>query len=137
MDAAADGARLVEGLHGEGDFFALDGGDLGLGPDLHAHGCGGVMGHVQAGAHGALARLQAGLHGVDGGVLHQGDHIGGGEHGHQPAAHGGGGVGLDYLRLRPALHSNGNRHCDDNSFQESIVLFYTGKGERARYTDKK
>ena len=66
------------------------------------------MGHVQAGAYGALALLQRPLYGVDGGVLHQGDHIWSRKNGHQPAAHGAGGVVLGDDALRAPLASYGN-----------------------------
>ena len=50
--------------------------------------------------------FQGGLDGVDGGVLHQRDHIGGAKDRHQSAAHGGGGILRSDHALLPALHSN-------------------------------
>src|SRR5699024_10167790 len=106
VDALADGAGVVKGGDGEGELAAVHGGELRLGPHLHAHGGGGVVAHVQVGAHGALPLVQAGLDGVDGGVLHQGDHLGGGEYRQQAAAHGGGGVLLGDHALGAAPGSN-------------------------------
>ena len=117
MGALADGAGLVVGGDGKGELAAVHGGDLRLGPYLHPYGGGGVVAHVQPGAHGALPLLQGGLGGVDGGVLHQGDHLGSSEHGQQAAAHGGGGVLIVDHARGAALASYSNGHELVSPFQ--------------------
>ena len=84
------------------------------------------MGHVQAGAYGALALLQRPLYGVDGGVLHQSQHIGGGKDGDQAGAHGSGGVFIDDHGLGAALKSNSKRHNIICSLQGNLcfILHY-------------
>ena len=112
VGAPADLAGLVVGGHIEGDLLAVHGGDLGLGPDLHADGGGGGVGHVQMGAHGALVLGQIGHKAGGRGVFHQGDHIRGGEHGHKAGADGVGGVLAGDDGVGAALQANFDRHTD-------------------------
>ncbi len=76
------GALFVPGLDLEVHDLAVfrHGIDLGLGPDLHAHRGGGLVGDVQVNAHAALAVGEIVLQGGHGGVFHHGSHEGGAEH---------------------------------------------------------
>ena len=110
VGALADQALLVIGGHLELQALAVHDGDLALGPHLQTHGGGGDVGDVQLGAHGALTLGQAGGHGGPGGLLHQGAHPGGGEHGQGAGPGGDGGVLVVDHGLGLGLHTNGNRH---------------------------
>ena len=110
MGAGADGTFFVPGGNFKVHHLAVfrHAHDLGLDPDLHAYGSGGIVADVQVGAHAALIVVQEILEGGLGSVFHHGGHERRAEYRQQAGADLGGGQVFGDCLFQLTLGSNQN-----------------------------